>query len=311
MKCDARMADIFILILLNIIWGGTYVASKIAMNDFKPVTLAFVRFAASSFIMLPFLFIFYRKIRLKKKDLFLCSLLGLIGICLAYIFQNTGVKMTKTMNAAIEISSEPILMILLAAAFLKEKITGRIITGVTLSFAGVIALIVPASNCRTASGVETFSIAGDMLVLLSALCCALYTIIGNTAIKRLPSFVVTTYAVITGTIFLFPFVIFYENGLHDIFQASFKSWLCVLYLSAAATCFAYFMWYLLLERLEASFMGNFLNLQPLAGIAFGNIILNEPVSSGTFTGTALIISGIYLTGLNTNKTEEKAVIEPA
>lgn len=303
---------IFLLILLNVIWGGTYVASKIAMDDFMPITLAFVRFAIASLIMIPFLLTKYRKIRLDKKDFFLCSLLGLLGITLAYIFQNIGVKMTKTMNAAIEISSEPIMMIILAAIFLKEKVTPKIIFGVILSFIGVLVIILPSSS--GASSVDLShpnSALGDILVLLSALFCALYTIIGNAAIKRLPSFVVTAYAVITGTIFLFPFAAFYENGLTAIATASLKSWICVFYLSVLATSFAYLVWYLILEQIEASFMGNFLNLQPLVGIALGWFLLNEPVGGSTFSGAALIIGGIYITSSKTKKIEEKVVIEPA
>ncbi|EKD68587.1 MAG: hypothetical protein ACD_47C00536G0001, partial [uncultured bacterium] len=70
-------------------------------------------------------------------------------------------------------------------------------------------------------------------------------------------------------------------------------------------------WYLLLERLDASFMGNFLNLQPLVGIFLGVALLNEPAGSGTFIGAAFIIGGVYITSLNSNKIEEKAVIDPA
>lgn len=304
---------IAILVLLNVIWGGTYVASKVAMAEFQPITLAFVRFAAASLIMVPFLLAGYRKIRLGKKDLLACSALGAIGFTLAYIFQNIGVKMTKTMNAAIEISSEPVMMIILAAVFLKEKITGRIAGGVVLSTIGVLVIILPAETGGSgASAAGGQSIIGDALVLLSALCCALYTIIGNEAIKRLPSFVVTSYAVITGTIFLFPFAAFYEKGLPAIASASPKAWLCVFYLAALATSFAYFIWYLLLERLDASFMGNFLNLQPLVGIILGSAILGEPAGGGTFAGAALIIGGVYITSSGGgNKIKEKAVIEPA
>ncbi len=298
--------------ILNVIWGGTYVASKIAMSDFLPITLAFVRFALASLIMIPFLLTKYRHIRLTRGDFITCATLGALGFTFAYIFQNIGVKMTKTMNAAIEISSEPVMMLILAALFLKEKITGRIISGIVLSTIGVLIIILPGSaDGAVHSSAGAYSAAGDALVLLSALCCALYTIIGNQAIKRLPSFVVTAYAVITGTILLFPFAAYYENGLSAIATASLRSWLCVFYLSALATSFAYFVWYLLLERLDASYMGNFLNLQPLVGIVLGRFLLSEPAGGATFIGAAFIIGGVYITSLGTNKIEEKAVIEPA
>jgi len=295
-----------------VIWGGTYVASKIAMADFMPITLAFVRFALASIIMIPFLLAKYRHIRLTRNDFFTCTILGALGFTFAYIFQNIGVKMTKTMNAAIEISSEPVMMLILAAMFLKEKITARIIAGIFLSTLGVLIIILPGSaGGPDQASAGAYSAAGDVLVLLSALCCALYTIIGNQAIKRLPSFVVTAYAVITGTILLFPFAAWYENGLGAIATASLKSWFCVFYLSALATSFAYFVWYLLLERLDASYMGNFLNLQPLVGILLGYFLLSEPAGGATFIGAAFIIGGVYITSFGTGKIEEKAVIEPA
>jgi len=277
------------------------------MADFKPITLAFVRFSIAGLMMAPFLVTRYRRTRLEFKDLAAAACLGFVGFTLAYILQYIGVKMTKTMNAALEISSEPIMMMVLASLLLKEKVNPKILTGILLSTFGVLAIILPPELSAHPAEPGQYSIAGDVLVLLSAFCCALYTIIGNEAIKRQPSFVVTAYALIMGAIFLFPFSIYYENGISSASGASLKSWLCVLFLSAVATVFAYSAWYMLLEKLEASFMGNFLNLQPPVGIALGYLFLDEPVDIFTIIGAALIIGGIFITSSGASSHLKKAV----
>ena len=305
------------LVLLNIIWGGTYVATKIPMETEKimPITLAFIRFSMAGLIMIPFLLTKYRSVKLSARDLMTCFNLGIVGFTLAYILQNIGLKGTKTMNAALEIASEPITMILLAAMLLRERITRHMWMGILLSLSGVLLIILPPEFSKSSADIaaaarSNYSILGDVLVLLSTICCSLYTIWGREIIKRVPSFVVTAYAVIIGAIFLYPCAL-YEGGLPAAAKMSGASWLCVLYLALFATAFAYFVWYYLLEKLNASFMGIFLNLQPLIGILLGNFLLSEPLTHWIFSGGALIIAGVYIASRFEESNKEKAVSDPA
>jgi len=303
------------LVLLNVIWGGTYVATKIPMETEKitPIALAFIRFSMTGLIMIPFLLTKYRAVKLSARDLLTCFNLGIVGFTLAYILQNIGLKSTKTMNAALEIASEPITMILLASMLLRERITKAMWIGITLSLSGVLLIILPPELSKSASSTAAtsgYSILGDALVMLSTVCCSFYTIWGREIVKRVPSFVVTAYAVIIGAIFLYPCAL-YEGGLPAAVKMSGASWLCVLYLALFATAFAYFVWYYLLEKLNASFMGIFLNLQPLIGILLGNLLLREPLTQWTFSGGALIIAGVYIASQFEGSQKEKAVSDPA
>lgn len=286
------------LILLNVIWGGTYITAKLPLADLKPVTLAFLRFGLASLMMMPFLFTRYRGVKMTRGEVMVCVRLGFIGVAVAYMFMNMGLKYTSTMNAALEVASEPITMVLLAAWLLRERITGYIKAGILLSTAGVLMIVLPPALGETAAAAgRGYSAAGDAMILISTVCCSLYTIWGREVILKVPSFVVTAYAMISGTIFLFPCALV-EGGIPDIARASLKTWLCVFYLSLLATAFAYFVWYYLLEKLDATFMGNFINIQPLVGIALGYFFLGEPVSGWVAAGGALVIGGVYVTTLN-------------
>jgi len=297
-----------ILILLNVIWGGTYVTAKLPLADLKPVTLAFLRFGLASLMMIPFLLTKYRGVRMNKREILVCCRLGFIGIAVAYIFMNMGLKYTKTMNAALEVASEPITMVILAAWLLREKITGYIKAGIFLSTSGVLCIVLPPAfmEAQVVAG-QNYSAIGDVMILVSTVCCSLYTIWGREVINGVPSFVVTAYAMISGTIFLFPCAVV-EGGIPDIGRASAQTWLCVIYLSLLATAFAYFVWYYLLEKLDATFMGNFINIQPLVGILLGYFFLNEPVSYWVIIGGALVVCGVYVTTLN-ERTSPQAVGE--
>jgi len=306
-----------VLVLLNLIWGGTYVATKIPMETEKimPISLAFIRFSIAGLIMIPFLLTKYRAVKLSARDLRTCFNLGIVGFTLAYILQNIGLKSTKTMNAALEIASEPITMILLAAFLLRERITKAMWAGIILSLSGVLLIILPPELSKTTADIAAaananYSLTGDILVLLSTICCSLYTIWGREIVTRVPSFVVTAYAVIIGAIFLYPCAL-YEGGLAAAVKMSSASWFCVLYLALFATAFAYFAWYYLLEKLNASFMGIFLNLQPLIGILLGSILLNEPLTHWIISGGALIIAGVYIASQFEESRNEKAVSDPA
>ncbi|MEZ7893215.1 MAG: DMT family transporter [Candidatus Wallbacteria bacterium] len=297
-----------ILILLNVVWGGTYVASKIPLAEIKPFTLAFVRFAIASVVMVPFLFTRYKKVRLSPREVWTCSKLGAVGITAAYIFQNVGLKYTQSINAALEITCEPIIILIFGVLFLKEKLTSSLKTGMFLSTIGVLFIILPpaiedSAKQSAEAGAVYSSLFGDILVLSSAACSAIYTIMGRKIIHRVPSFVVSSYAFITGTIFLFPFAL-YENNFSALPAASFRTWACILYLAVLATSISYFAWYHILEKLSASYMSIFLNLQPLFGIIFSSLILSEPLTKWLFIGGILIISGVYKATPQDGNTEE-------
>jgi len=76
-----------------------------------------------------------------------------------------------------------------------------------------------------------------------------------------------------------------------------SAWLSIAFLSLVCTVFAFVVWFRALQRMEASRAASFVYLEPLFGVSFSKLLLDEPVTPALLIGAALLIGGVYLINL--------------
>jgi drug/metabolite transporter (DMT)-like permease len=133
---------------------------------------------------------------------------------------------------------------------------------------------------------------GCLLVLCSAFCWALYTLVGKRLLQTYDSFVITMYAFVFGTIIYIPFVMMDITPV--LFHISMNGWLAIIYLALTCSIFGYLGWYYALRRIDASKAAVFLNFIPLFTILM-SILLGQQLTWFFFLGALLIIYGVYIT----------------
>jgi drug/metabolite transporter (DMT)-like permease len=133
---------------------------------------------------------------------------------------------------------------------------------------------------------------GSLFVLLSALCWAVYSIVGKTLLRTYDEITIITYAFIIGTLLYIPVVA--PTITTTIHTMSFAAWGSVLYLALFCSIFAYLGWYYALKRIEAAKAAVFLNLIPLFTMIMA-VLLGYQLTIGFIIGAMLIIGGVYLT----------------
>ena len=262
------------------IWAGSFVAVKISVNQIDPITLAFLRFAIASPLMLVFLILSNQSKRIKRKDVPSIITLALTGVTLLYILQFYGIKFTTASNAGVLVNANVVFIAILSAIFLKEKMNLMKLGGIIFGFGG--AAIIVSNNFSF-----NFNL-GNILVLLSALSWAIYSIVGKKLLEEYDEMVITTYAFILGTLFFLPFIHF-PKSISPI------SWMSILYLAILCSVFGYAAWYKALKEMEASKVAIYLTLIPLFSIILASIILHEKITPTIIFGAILIMIGIYLT----------------
>ena len=110
-ETDRRSLGLVILATTAVIWGGSYIFTKVAVSSLPPMLLAFLRFAIAVVILFP--------ISLNKRGSFNtvdhknAALAGLSGITFYFFFENYGLTMTNAADASLIVSTAPILTILL------------------------------------------------------------------------------------------------------------------------------------------------------------------------------------------------------
>lgn len=194
------------------------------------------------------------------------SVLGLILPQMTFLY---AISMTAPIDLSVVNSITPIMTMFVAAIFLKEPITWKKAGGVALSFGGVVWLILQSTHT---GGVEHSSPMGIALVVLNALCFALYLGICRPIIRR--------YSVVTlmKWMFLFALVLilpFSARGVATLDYAAIPGpvWWEVAYLVFFATFVAYFLIPVGQQRIRPTLVSMYNYLQPIiasvVGVALG------------------------------------------
>ena len=280
-----------LLILVSFVWAGSFIVVDVTTKEMDPIDLGFLRFLVATPLMILIAVVRKKPLLLPKKELPWLVVLGLTGVTLLYLFQFLGIHFTNAPTASVLINTNVIFIAILSGLFLHETLTRKRVAGIVLSFIGVFVIMFSDISKQELTFDNLFFI-GGILMLLSALCWALYSFVGKRLLKTYDEFVITTYAFGFGTLFYIPFVVLHLGPVLQ--QTSLNGWLAVLYLALTCSIFGYLGWYYALRHIDASKAAVFLNFIPLFTILM-SFFLGTSLTWFFLLGAALIIYGVYLT----------------
>ncbi len=231
--------------------------------------------------------------------------MGLIGVILAvhFSFWITSLKMTSVSSSVILVTAHPILVGPISHYFLNERLSKKNISGILLSFSGVIILVY--GNYGFSLG-SIDSLEGNILAFLGGIAAGLYILGGRFLRKQIS---VVTYAVIVygvGTIVLFFITLFSQSPL---FGLSSRDLGLIAVMALVSGIFGHTLYNWSLAHLRASVASVALLGEPIASSLFAMIIpwIQQIPSGYTVIGGIIILSGIYLTTQNKKKDHRKII----
>ena len=285
-------AAYLVLILANAIYGTSYVATRIVLHDVGPATLAVARLAIGAMVIVPLAWARRaRRDRLSRADRWSVFWMGVLGFAAAFGFANWGIERSTATNAALLITVEPISLILLSPVFLGERLTRREWIGALLTLTGAVLVVLnglPGLSVRIAPHWR-----GDILLVLSGLSYAAYSLFGRDVLARHAALPVTAWSILWGLAAMVPFAALeWLDGHRPVWSPS-AIW-GTLYLALAVTALGYLVWNYALERVEAPRLALFVNVQPVVGALLGVWWLREPLTVFTVVGGLLVLLGLHL-----------------
>ena len=231
-----KLSISIILVLVSFVWAGSFIVVKTITEEINPIDLGFLRFLIATPLMFLILLIRKKRVHIPLKELPSLSILGLTGVTLLYIFQFVGINYTNASTSAVLINTNVIFIALLSALILKETLSKKRITGISLSFIGVIVIVL--SNLQKENfNLNNIFFIGSILILLSALCWAIYSIVGKHLLKKYDTLTVTTYAFGLGILFYIPFI--FSDIISTIQNISLNGVIAILYLALLCSIFGY------------------------------------------------------------------------
>lgn len=287
-----------------LIWAGSFSVTKAGIEQhIPPMYFAFLRFALASLILLPILYV--KKKRRKEKSSFVWTRsewykviwMSITGITLYYAFFNLALVYTSASMGSLIQGFIPVGVVIIAAVFLKERLQLIQMGGIIISILGVICIGF-ISDPETSDSMKSLvlgmstSTLGNILVLVSALCWVVYTVISK-KLSHLDSTELTTCSTVIGTLLFVPFVIM-EFWNQPIPFISWQGWIELLYLGILASALSYFWYNDAMKQLNAVQVGIFNNLDPVMGAVIAVIFLQEPISSWQIAGTLFVLAGVWI-----------------
>jgi drug/metabolite transporter (DMT)-like permease len=287
---EANTKDLFLLILLGIIWGSSFFNIKIATYSYEPFTLALVRVVFAS---LPLLMLCkYRGIKIEAftKNWKPYALIGLCNIAIPFILIAIGTSKINSYLAAMLMSTTPLSGSILAHFFTKdEKISLYKSLGILIGFSGIVILffdklIINESNYIfifvTILGSTFYSIGGVLTLKL----------------KNKGNENVTTSTTLWSVIFLLPLSLIFEAPWNS--NPTLGSTLSLLYLGIVATGVAWLIRFRILSVNGLVFQTQVAYLIPIFGVIFGYFLMDEIITWRVLISLAIIIFGIFIVKKN-------------
>ncbi|MGB3223442.1 MAG: DMT family transporter [Desulforhopalus sp.] len=269
-------------------WGLSFVATKIALQSFSPFCLIFFRFftAALFFIVLLWRTGFPS---LTKKTLKSLLLLALMQPGLYFLFETFGLQYTSATKTSLIIATIPVVVLVLSAFFLKERLRPINTLGVIVSLAGV-ALLVFGGRPETA--LHGMMI-GDLLIFGAVLAASVYMIMTRRLGESLSSLQITGMQIIFGALLFLP--LFLWDLPHLDWQSVTKdSLMALIVLTIFATIGAFLCYNFALTRIPAAQAAVCINGIPLVTACGAWVLLGETLTSMQLLGGALVLLAVFL-----------------
>jgi len=288
------------LLFAMLVWGFSFLAVKDAVATIPVLSLLFVRFAIAT-LLLGLAALVRRRIFLPKRDLLALAGLALLSPVGYFLFETYGVSLTQASHASILIAVIPIVVYLIAFVRKQEAATWRKTVGISLAFAGVLAIVLSAPGERGAS------LVGDLLVLGAVLCAATRTTLIKDALRRVTPLQLTFYQ------FLFSLLVFGPlagaTGFSWVSRMTATLWGEVLFLGAVCSAGAFLAMHYALAHISATSVAVSANVVPIVTLLAEVLLLGVSMTPLKVLGALLTILGVVLTQLQTTQLEPPRVAQ--
>jgi drug/metabolite transporter (DMT)-like permease len=274
-----------------IVWGASFIATKLALRDLTPMTVVWLRFLIG-IVILGFAAKMGPHFSLPKKQEWLyLATLGFLGITFHQWLQSTALLTVQASTTAWVITTSPVFIAILSWLFLHEKLDWLQITGIILAALGVLIVVSKGNISGIFSG--TFGTQGDILILISALNWAVFSILSTRGLKKYRPTQMMFFVMTIG--WLFTSILFFTGGgLGDIRHITWTSFFGICFLGIFCSGLSYIAWYDGLQALPATQIGVFIYLEPLVAMIVAWAILSEKILLITLAGGAIILLGVGL-----------------
>lgn len=292
-----------LVVLSTFFWGSNFNAAHALAPSLQPLTAAAERFGIALLI-----FLLYRGLQPKAesllhwRDFLILSVLGIFGVFgFNYAFF-TALKTTSALNGALIMALSPMLTVLLSAWLLKTRLRIQHITGISLAFIGVCAVITDGKITHIRIAV------GDIWMLGACTVWSIYSVSAKKYASHIPSLQFARWTVCIGAATLIAAALMIEQPLTSLPAAAIETHLILAYMGVCGSVLAYIFWLQGVQKLGPDQSAIAFNLVPVFTVLV-NIALGIMPSQLQIIGMLVVIFGVLIfSGVHLNFFHSKSVV---
>ena len=287
------------LLLANVLYGINYVIAKGVMPTYiTPYALTLLRILPAT-ILFWIVGYWVKQEVTNKKDYINLFFAGLLGVFLNQFMFISGLNLSTPINAAIMMTTNPIMVMVVAAIVLKDKISVLKVIGIILGAAGAIILI-------AGTGFKGFGhahLTGDLLLLGNSISFALYMAFARPLMQKYHAFVVLKW------MFLFGAILYFPIGITPLLSTHWnliplKGILALIYIVIGTTFMTYLLINYALKHLKSTTVSIYIYTQPVVAAVTASITGADKLTLLNITASILVFVGVYMVS-HVNRTEIK------
>jgi drug/metabolite transporter (DMT)-like permease len=287
-RTPSKLALLFWLFVMLMLWSFNYIAGKIALRTLDPLSLACFRLELAALVMLPIYFMQPNRAPLRLRDIWPFVYLGFFGVIVNQGLFTVGLNYTTSDHSAVIIAIGPIIILFLARALKLEAFTIGKIVGMAISFLGVYLL-----ETEHGSPADSPYLVGDLITLGGVIGFAAYTVLGKRIAAQYDAISMNTFNCVAAAIMLLPLTI--RQAFHlNWHSVALSGWLGMIYMAVGSSVAAYTIMYWALRYMTASRVGAMSYFQPVVVILLSIVFLSEHPTRNLLEGTALVLVGVFL-----------------
>lgn len=286
---DKSLIKYYVYIVFSMLfWGMSFIWSKIALSEFEPITLIFFRLVLSAIVLTLIVRLSRNTEKIAKADRKWFLLLALAEPFFYFLGENFGLQYVSPAVTSAIIATIPLVTPLVAFIFLKEHIDKYTITGIFISFAGIIYMLVNRDLSLNAS------LKGIALLFLAVFSAVVYTFFIRKLANKYKAITILTWQNIIGAIYFLPFFIVFDLPQVLTLQPSMQTIMAIVQLSIFASGLAFWLFIIVVAKLGMVKANIFTNLIPVFTVVFAYFIIGELITLQKVTGIILVITGIVV-----------------
>jgi len=294
-KTLTKSQGLWLLILVNTLWGLSFIFSKTVLEEGLPtLTLAFVRYCAASAVLLPLCWKSEGGIRLYKwaPRAFATTLLG---VTVYYFFEYTGLVMTTASAASLLLSLVPMMTLLYRVLFDHIRISPLRWGTVLLSLLGAFLVI----GADFSSGSR--AMLGNLMMICASLCWVGYITISPKLMENCSAMRVTAWQAGVATLTFLPFALMEQDRWVSI---SVKAWACILILAVFCSAICYVLYGVAIRSVDPLTVSLTININPIAACLGGFLFLSERLTAAQLIGGLMILTSVLADSLLSSREKQ-------